>query len=49
MPSITTPLVCGVFTSGGQHFIEQWVQVGADYALITIATGVIAQLVLSSR
>ncbi len=28
---------------------QQWVQVGADYALIAIATGVIAQLVLSSR
>ncbi|RYX91796.1 MAG: hypothetical protein EOO28_24395 [Comamonadaceae bacterium] len=26
---------------------QQWVQVGADYALIAIATGVIAQLVLS--
>ena len=26
---------------------HQWVQVGADYALIAIATGVIAQLVLS--
>ena len=26
---------------------EQWVQVGADYALVAIATGVIAQLVLS--
>lgn len=25
---------------------QQWVQVGADYALIAIATGVIAQLVL---
>ena len=28
---------------------QQWVQVGADYALIAIATGVIAQLVLNSR
>jgi len=26
---------------------QQWVQVGADYALIAIATGVIAQLVLN--
>ncbi|CAM3583612.1 RcnB family protein [Polaromonas hydrogenivorans] len=26
---------------------QQWVQVGADYALIAIATGVIAQLILS--
>ncbi|MDB5929685.1 MAG: hypothetical protein JWR60_1392 [Polaromonas sp.] len=26
---------------------HQWVQVGADYALIAIATGIIAQLVLS--
>ena len=26
---------------------QQWVQVGADYALIAIATGVIAQMVLS--
>ena len=26
---------------------QQWVQVGADYALIAIATGVIAQIVLS--
>ncbi len=28
---------------------QQWVQVGADYALIAIATGVIAQVVLSNR
>ena len=27
---------------------QQWVQVGTDYALIAIATGVIAQLVLSN-
>jgi Ni/Co efflux regulator RcnB len=27
---------------------QQWVQVGADYALIAIATGVIAQLVLNN-
>ncbi|MDQ3059790.1 MAG: RcnB family protein [Pseudomonadota bacterium] len=27
---------------------QQWVQVGADYALIVIATGIIAQLVLSN-
>ena len=26
---------------------QQWVQVGSDYALIAIATGVIAQLILS--
>lgn len=26
---------------------QQWVQVGADYALVAIATGVIAQLVLN--
>lgn len=26
---------------------QQWVQVGTDYALVAIATGVIAQLVLS--
>ncbi len=26
---------------------QQWVQVGADYALIAIATGVIAQLVMN--
>lgn len=26
---------------------QQWVQVGSDYALIAIATGIIAQLVLS--
>ena len=26
---------------------QQWIQVGADYALIAIATGVIAQLVLN--
>jgi Ni/Co efflux regulator RcnB len=27
---------------------QQWVQVGADYALIAVATGVIAQLVLNN-
>ncbi|MDO9402548.1 MAG: RcnB family protein [Polaromonas sp.] len=27
---------------------QQWIQVGADYALIAIATGVIAQLVLNN-
>jgi Ni/Co efflux regulator RcnB len=27
---------------------QQWVQVGTDYALIAIATGVIAQLVLNN-
>jgi len=26
---------------------QQWVQVGSDYVLIAIATGIIAQLVLS--